>query len=113
MANIPGSVPITGYVAPTDATDLYATHDEAYGRGGYRTVATLAERDAITADRRKAGMLVNINGVLFQLGAGLANTDWTLLELGGGGTTPTGTGGIIDGGLRADTGATIDGGERV
>jgi len=31
----------------------------------------------------------------------------------GGGTTPTGTGGVIDGGLRTDTGATIDGGERV
>jgi hypothetical protein len=111
MANIPGSVPITGYVAPTDATDLYATHDEAYGRGGYRTVASLAERDAITADRRKAGMLVNVNGQLFLLGAGLSNADWGALELGG--TTASGTGGIIDGGLRTEEGAIIDGGTRV
>jgi len=113
MANIPGSVPITGFIAPTDAGDLFATHDEQYGRGGYRTVADLTARDAITADRRSAGMLVNVAGTLYQLGAGLTNADWSELSLGGGGTTPTGTGGIIDGGLRTDTGAIIDGGERV
>ena len=89
MAAIPGSVPITGFVAPTDSLDTFASHDEAYGRGGYRTVANLIERDAISADRRKVGMLVNVAGTMYQLGAGLANTDWAEVTLGGGSSTAT------------------------
>jgi hypothetical protein len=89
MAAIPGSVPITGFVAPTDSLDTFASHDEAYGRGGYRTVSNLTESDAIYADRRKVGMLVNVAGTMYQLGAGLTNNDWAEVTLGGGSSTAT------------------------
>ena len=58
MAGYNGSVPLTGFVAPKDTLDTYAITDERFNRGGYRTVADLTERDNITADRRKLGMLV-------------------------------------------------------
>ena len=79
MAAILGSVPISGFVAPTDSTDIYATHDEEYGRGGYRSVATIVERDAIPVDRRKEGMKVYVNdtGTEYQLIGGITDTDWT------------------------------------
>lgn len=60
MAKIQGGVPVAGFMSPTDESDLYAVTDEKYNRGGYRTVNTIAERDAITDDRRKLGMLVYV-----------------------------------------------------
>lgn len=78
MAAIPGSVRVAGFIAPTDSTDTYAVTDEQYNRGGYRSVATLADRDAITADRRKLGMLVYVIAAdqYFTLKAGITNADW-------------------------------------
>jgi hypothetical protein len=38
MAQIPGSVRLTGFIAPSDTLDTYATQDEMYNRGGYRSV---------------------------------------------------------------------------
>ena len=80
MAAILGSVPISGFVAPTDSTDIYATHDEEYGRGGYRSVATIVERDAIPVDRRKEGMKVFVRDEdkEYQLKGGIDNTHWEL-----------------------------------
>ena len=85
MPNIPGSVPITGFIAPTDAADTFATQDEAYNRGGYRSVADIAERDAITPDRRKEGMLVNVlsDSTVYKLTGGIDNVNW---EVDGGGS---------------------------
>lgn len=79
MAVIPGSVPVTGFIAPTDSTDTYATHDAIYGRGGLVAVANAASRTAITADRRSEGMWVlQIDtGVLYQLQVDLVT--WTAL----------------------------------
>ena len=53
-----GSVSITGYVAPTNLADQYATHIDAFGKGGYRTLPDIAARDAIFDDRKSIGMLV-------------------------------------------------------
>ena len=80
MAAIPGSVPISGFVAPTDSTDTYATHDEEYGRGGYRSVATIVERDAIPVDRRKEGMKVFVReeDSEYTMKGGTGNTHWEL-----------------------------------
>lgn len=85
MASIPGSVRMGGFVAPSDDTDTYAVQDEFYNRGGYRTVADLVERDAITADRRKLGMLVFVMDTqqLFTLLNGIDNADWVLSVIGG------------------------------
>lgn len=45
-------------VVPFDTTDTHPSHEARYGRGGYRSVADIGERDAIPALRREAGMLV-------------------------------------------------------
>jgi len=58
MAVIPGSVLVTGFVAPSDSTDTYPSHDALYGMDGYRSVANNTERDAIPAARRRFGMQV-------------------------------------------------------
>ena len=78
MPSIPGSVPITGFVAPTDDADTYPSHSEEYGKGGYRSVATVTDRDAIPSARRKAGMVVKVlaNKMEYVLGAGLGNGNW-------------------------------------
>ncbi len=86
MAAIPGSVTITGFVAPTDTADTYPTHSDTYGHGGYRPVADLTERNAISADRRKEGMLVYViaDGTTYQLASDL--TSWTEYSSGAGGS---------------------------
>ena len=78
MALIPGSVPATGCLAPRDDQDTYATQDEQYNRGGYRSVADMTQRDVITPDRRKEGMLVNVTseGMTYQLQGGIENIHW-------------------------------------
>lgn len=81
MPNIPGSVPVAGFIAPTDSSDTYATHDALYGRGGHRTVASVADRNAIPTDRRAEGMLVFVaaDGETYKLRASPwagTNDDW-------------------------------------
>ncbi len=87
MAIIPGGMPIEGCICPTAVDDVHAVTDERFNRGGWRTVADLAGRDNITANRRTVGMLVNVLGDhIYELGPGLTNTDWTVFETGGGGS---------------------------
>jgi hypothetical protein len=88
MALIPGSVRVAGFIAPTDTTDTYAVTDETYNRGGYRTVTDLAARNAITADRRKEGMLVRLSttGDTYVLIGGILDANWTLVSFGGSGS---------------------------
>lgn len=93
MTAIPGAVRVGGFIGPTDDTDIYAVHDEFYGRGGWRTVADITARDAITADRRKLGMAVRVldadgegNQEFYTLKTGLTNSDWEVDDLGGGGS---------------------------
>jgi Head domain of trimeric autotransporter adhesin len=83
MALIPGSVRVAGFLAPSDSTDTYAVTDETYNRGGYRTVADIASRNAITADRRKEGMLVRILSTsdTYVLVGGILDVNWTLFTL--------------------------------
>ena len=86
MAGYTGSVGLTGYVAPKDTLDTYAIQDEAFNRGGYRSVANITERDAITADRRKLGMLVYCfsDSTYYTLKNGLTNADWEVAVFTGG-----------------------------
>jgi hypothetical protein len=58
MAVIPGSVSVTGVLAPTDTTDTYAVIDPVYGIDGLRSVVDHAARNAIPNARRRFGMLV-------------------------------------------------------
>jgi hypothetical protein len=55
---IPGTVQVTGSIAPTDVSDTYPSHDAIYGKGGQRSVADFAARNAISTARRVEGMLV-------------------------------------------------------
>jgi len=83
MALITGAVNVTGTLAPTDTTDIYATHDSVYGKGGYREVLDLLERDAITIARRSDGMLVYVQSenTIYKLQDGLENTNWIEFKL--------------------------------
>ena len=72
MGAIFGSVRVTGFIAPTDTADTYATQDEFYNRGGYRSIVNFAGLGfQITYDRRKLGMLVKdlTTGIIWTLTA--------------------------------------------
>lgn len=47
-------------IVPFSTTDIHPTHHALYGLGGYRTVATTGDRNAIPTPRREAGMLVYV-----------------------------------------------------
>lgn len=47
-------------IVPFTSDDTYATHEAKYGKGGFRTVADIAERNAIPEARLEEGMLVYV-----------------------------------------------------
>lgn len=57
MSNLPGTN-VTSTIVPFTEGDDYATHDERYGKGGYRAVADKTARNSIKPDRRNIGMAV-------------------------------------------------------
>ena len=59
MANISGTNLAAG-IAPFTTEDSYATHYAKYGKGGWHSVSTIAERDAIPVQRREEGMAVYV-----------------------------------------------------
>ena len=91
MAKYKGTVAITGPISPTDTLDLYATHLASLGQGGYRSVLTLVDRDAILPLRREAGMVVYVIETQkeYRLVGGILNTNWTDISGTGGGTAPS------------------------
>lgn len=84
MASIPGSVRFAGFIAPTDSTDTFPVFKPIYGLGGLRTVASIAERNAITTQRREDGMIVYVTAdtIYYKLESGLTNSDWTVFNSG-------------------------------
>jgi len=84
MAAIPGSIPYTGFIAPTDSTDTFPVTKPEWGLGGLRRVADLTERDAITSPRRELGMLVYVvaDQTYYTLKTGLTNSDWEAISFG-------------------------------
>ena len=88
MSSIKGTN-VLAPVVPFDTTDSHASHEARYGKGGYRSVADIAERDAIPALRREAGMLVCVltDGKVWKLGDNLTTwaefavaSDWATLS---------------------------------
>ena len=59
MANLAGTN-VASAIKPFTDSDTFATHEAQYGKGGHRSVATLAERNAIHKDRRELGMIVHV-----------------------------------------------------
>jgi hypothetical protein len=82
MAQIAGTN-VAAPVVPFSTTDIHPSHEAAYGKGGYRSVANTTERNAIPTARREAGMLcyVQADGVIYQLASDLNN--WAALTLAG------------------------------
>lgn len=70
-----GGVGIMGYVSPMTTDDTYAVIDPLYGIDGFRNVNTINEMLRIPEERRRAGMIVGVNGGenYFKL----KNIDWT------------------------------------
>lgn len=79
------AVRIGDNIAPTSDLDSYATHFEEYGQGSFRTVADLTERDAISVQRRKIGMLVRVlsESKFYALIGGITNAHWVEEGFGG------------------------------
>lgn len=84
MSQIPGSVRLTGFIAPTDSSDTYPVTDPKWGLGGLRKVANITERDAISSLRRELGMFVYVieEDTYYTLKTGLNNSDWEELYFG-------------------------------
>lgn len=61
MPKIHGGVRVSSFISPSDASDTYGTHDSIYGIGGWREVATTAERDEVSAYRHREGMVVYVS----------------------------------------------------
>lgn len=82
----PGSIPLTGTITPTDTLDTYAVFDTVYGKGGYRSMASVVDMQAIPLAHKVAGMLVYVIGTdtIYKLGTDL-NT-WSPLQLGASGS---------------------------
>lgn len=68
-------------LVPFGSNDTYPTHDEKFGAGGYRSVATYSDLALIPLGRRRAGMLVKV------LGADDTGTLGRVFELTANGTT--------------------------
>jgi len=64
-----------GYLSPMDTEDRYAVIDPIYGIDGLRNVETLEHLNLIPEERRRAGMIVGVNGgdVYYKL----KNISWT------------------------------------
>ncbi|BFG69133.1 hypothetical protein KACHI17_00140 [Sediminibacterium sp. KACHI17] len=63
--------------------DLYATHVDSLGKGGFMAVPTKLIRDQLSNQRRKIGMLVYVSETdsVYQLIGGIANTNWIDFKL--------------------------------
>lgn len=77
-----GTTTVPAKIAPSSDLDVYPTHDEKYGLGGYRAVATISDRNAITQERRSHGMKVFVTSTSteYVLGAGLLDSDWKVVK---------------------------------
>lgn len=85
MSKIPGTNVASGIV-PFTTEDEFPTHYSEYGKGGWREVATIAERDSITSQRRKIGMAVYVSETdkVYILKNGTSNEYWVPMSNSGG-----------------------------
>lgn len=87
-------VNVFDHIVPFTNSDNYPTHLAIYGKGGWRTVNSIAERDAIPIERREEGMVVHVIGQGdYKLVGGINNSNWVpLIQTG----TPVSTGFVND-----------------
>lgn len=51
---------VVANIIPTSPSDRYPTHHSIFGRGGYKTVQSIEERDSIPIDRLTIGSVVRV-----------------------------------------------------
>lgn len=90
-----GGTKVIAPIRPNDSLDQYPSHEAIYGKGGWRTVNDLAERSAISTDRREAGMIVYVTTQSTQYQLAVDLSSWSIFP------TAAGSGG-------AAVSATID-----
>lgn len=85
LVAIPGTN-VAAPLAPFDSADEFPTHSAEYGKGGWREVDTIADRDAIPELRRSTGMIVYVreDSTAYQL---VGVDAWEVFEGGGGGAS--------------------------
>lgn len=97
MAKISGTA-VAFPVVESDDRSTRPTHEAIRGKGGLRTVTSIAQRDAIPMERREAGMIVKVSAggsiVSYELGQDLVS--WTVESIapGGAGIYPSTTAGL-------------------
>lgn len=93
MAKLSGTV-VVSTVVPTDTQDTHATHEDKYGKGGYRVVGSITDRNNITVPRRKSGMIVYVESEKeeYRLKDGIDNSNWVKIP-----KTSTGNVGEVEG----------------
>lgn len=62
----------------------FPTHSDIHTEGGFQVRADPTDRDSIPTANRKQGMWVKLvsDGLVYQLGSGLTNSDWTVVTFG-------------------------------
>lgn len=76
MAELSGTK-LASMIVPGTTEDDFPTHDAQYGKGGFRSVDSIAERDAISTERKTKGMVVAVTatGLNYQWN-GTAWVEW-------------------------------------
>lgn len=69
-----GGVGVMGYLSPMHTDDTYAVTDPIYGVDGLRNVNNMEELNSISTERRRAGMIVGVDGGLTYYK--LKNVEW-------------------------------------
>jgi len=76
---------LTDSIVPGTPGDNFPTHYDIYGKGGYRSVLDINQRNEIPLQRRSEGMIVrtNINNKLWMLNGGTTDLNWVEISLTG------------------------------
>jgi hypothetical protein len=84
FAGTPSGISLTNKIAPTDSADIFPTHNDLWGQGGFREVLNTAARDAIPPARRTMGMVVycTADSTTYQLRGDTTNASWQIYKLG-------------------------------
>ena len=82
--NASAQVKLGSYAVRNSPGDLYPTHLDSLGQGGFMSLQTIANRNAILSRQRKVGMMVYVqaNDSLYKLAtADLSNNGWVAMGL--------------------------------
>ena len=83
MSDIQKTLRISAPISPYSTTDTYPTHYSIFGKGGFKSVQSISERNSIPENRREEGMLcyVSNNKKIYGLRGGISNDDWCDIQI--------------------------------